>query len=65
MLDRTVAVLAFVFGCSPFLLMLAGTWILVGTTLEERDLAAEMGPPYEAYRRQVPMLIPWRQPSSS
>ncbi len=37
-------------------------WIVVATALEERDLAAEMGPPYQAYRRQVPMLIPWRPP---
>jgi methanethiol S-methyltransferase len=34
-------------------------WIVVGTILEERDLVAEMGPPYRAYRRRVPMLIPW------
>jgi protein-S-isoprenylcysteine O-methyltransferase Ste14 len=38
-------------------------WIVVGTILEERDLVAEMGPPYLAYRRQVPMLIPWRGPA--
>ena len=40
-------------------------WIVVGAILEERDLTAELGPSYQAYRRQVPMLIPWRQPSDS
>jgi hypothetical protein len=30
-----------------------GTW----------DLVAEMGEPYLAYRRRVPMLIPWRRPA--
>lgn len=38
-------------------------WIVVGTILEERDLVAEMGEPYLAYRRRVPMLIPWRRPA--
>ncbi len=38
-------------------------WMVVGTILEERDLVAEMGPPYQAYRRQVPMLIPWHRPA--
>lgn len=36
-------------------------WIVVATFLEERDLVAEMGEPYRAYRRAVPMLIPWRR----
>jgi hypothetical protein len=35
-------------------------WIWVGAMLEERDLLAEFGESYGAYRRQVPMLIPWR-----
>ena len=39
-------------------------WIVVGTILEERDLVADMGPPYLAYRRHVPMLIPWRRPAA-
>jgi protein-S-isoprenylcysteine O-methyltransferase Ste14 len=43
--------------------LLWSAWIVVGTLLEERDLAVEMGPPFEAYRRRVPMLIPWRPPS--
>ncbi len=37
-------------------------WICVGTLLEERDLAAEFGETYRRYRKQVPMLIPWRGP---
>ena len=37
-------------------------WIVVGTLLEERDLLAEFGDAYAAYRRQVPMLVPWRGP---
>lgn len=37
-------------------------WIVVGTIFEERDLVAEMGAPYLAYQRLVPMLLPWRRP---
>jgi len=33
-------------------------YILVGVSLEEQDLVAEFGAPYEQYRRRVPMLIP-------
>lgn len=33
-------------------------WIVVGTTLEERDLLVEFGPTYRRYQAQVPMLIP-------
>ncbi len=35
-------------------------WICVGAKLEEKDLRTDFGEAYEAYRRQVPMLIPWR-----
>jgi protein-S-isoprenylcysteine O-methyltransferase Ste14 len=35
-------------------------WIYAGALLEERDLMAEFGDSYRQYRRQVPILIPWR-----
>ena len=37
-------------------------WIIVGTVLEERDLLANNGEAYVAYKQKVPMLIPWRIP---
>jgi protein-S-isoprenylcysteine O-methyltransferase Ste14 len=37
-------------------------WIVLGALLEERDLMAEFGDAYRTYRRQVPMLVPWRGP---
>ena len=40
-----------------FAVLMTG-YILVGVRLEEQDLVAEFGPPYEQYRRRVPMLIP-------
>jgi protein-S-isoprenylcysteine O-methyltransferase Ste14 len=36
------------------------TWICIGALLEERDLLADFGDTYRQYRRQVPILIPWR-----
>jgi protein-S-isoprenylcysteine O-methyltransferase Ste14 len=33
-------------------------WIVVGTVLEERDLADSFGKEYRIYQRQVPMLLP-------
>ncbi|MCA9237134.1 MAG: isoprenylcysteine carboxylmethyltransferase family protein [Planctomycetales bacterium] len=33
-------------------------YILFALQLEERDLAVELGAPYEDYRRRVPMLVP-------
>jgi protein-S-isoprenylcysteine O-methyltransferase Ste14 len=39
-------------------------WIVVGTTLEERDLVAVFGEEYREYQRTAPMLIPWRGPRS-
>jgi len=35
-------------------------WMVVGTRLEERDLAAEFGEGYREYQRKVPMLMPSR-----
>ncbi len=40
-------------------------WIVIGTWLEERDLATDFGDDYRAYQRTVPMLIPWRIPTSA
>ena len=34
-------------------------WLVVGTRLEERDLAAEFGDGYREYQHSVPMLAPW------
>lgn len=40
-------------------------WIVVGTVLEERDLAADFGDDYREYQRNVPMLLPTRIPAES
>jgi len=40
-------------------------WICVGAVLEEADLVAQFGEAYRAYRRRVPMLIPWPKISGS
>jgi hypothetical protein len=45
--------------------VLWSAWVVVGTTWEERDLESDFGEPYRDYRRQVPMLIPWRGPSAA
>lgn len=36
-------------------------YILLGATLEERDLVAAFGDSYRKYRERVPMLVPWRR----
>jgi hypothetical protein len=45
---------------------LSTLYLLVGLRLEERNLRRELGPEYDRYRANVPMLIPrltpWRQP---
>ena len=38
--------------------VLWSSWIVVGTMLEERDLAATFGEQYRDYQSRVPMLIP-------
>lgn len=35
-------------------------WIIVGATLEERDLIEKFGKPYENYQKHVPMIFPIR-----
>ena len=45
------------------LAVLFTAWVVAGAWLEEKDLAAELGEPYQAYRRRVPMLLPWRRPA--
>ncbi len=37
-------------------------WIVVGASLEERDLLAEFGDDYASYRKAVPMFLPRRRP---
>ncbi len=39
-------------------------YILIGATLEERDLIAVFGDKYRDYRRHVSMLIPWPRKGS-
>lgn len=38
--------------------LLWSVWMVVGTRLEERDLAADFGEAYREYQRSVPMLLP-------
>ncbi len=38
-------------------------YILIGITLEERDMRRRFGSVYEAYRLRVPALVPWRLPA--
>lgn len=48
---------------TPTLLVLDGgltLFVLLGVTLEERDLMRTFPRDYPAYRRRVPMLFPWR-----
>jgi protein-S-isoprenylcysteine O-methyltransferase Ste14 len=40
-------------------------YILIAIRFEEKDLAGIHGPVYEAYRREVPMLVPGLRPYST
>lgn len=40
-------------------------WIIIGTVLEDRDLALEFGREYREYQRKVPMLVPWKGAAKS
>ena len=40
--------------------MMWSVWIVIGTSLEERDLAWEFGRVYRDYQKNVPMLIPFK-----
>ncbi len=40
-------------------------YILIALQFEERDLAAELGEPYQVYRNSVPMLVPGLRPRRS
>jgi len=37
-------------------------WIIIGSYLEDKDIAAEFGERYRDYQKTVPMLLPWRGP---
>ncbi|MBK8479424.1 MAG: isoprenylcysteine carboxylmethyltransferase family protein [Opitutaceae bacterium] len=43
--------------------LLWSAWVVLATFLEERDLTAELGVQYLAYRQRVPMLLPWKGPA--
>lgn len=36
-------------------------YIITGTFLEEKKLIRQIGEPYQAYRKNVPMLFPWKR----
>jgi protein-S-isoprenylcysteine O-methyltransferase Ste14 len=37
-------------------------WMVIGMVFEERDLVASFGAAYREYKKEVPMVIPWRGP---
>ena len=41
--------------------LVLSVYIIIGTLLEEQKLIREIGEPYRAYRKKVPMLIPWKK----
>ncbi len=44
--------------------VLFSVWIVLGARWEERDLSAAFGDAYSRYKREVPMLIPWKLPNA-
>ena len=49
--DMTLGHLLFAFGTSAY--------ILIGIRFEERDMREFLGPDYDSYREEVPMLCPF------
>jgi protein-S-isoprenylcysteine O-methyltransferase Ste14 len=52
---------------TPTLAFLSGglsIYSAIGLVFEERDLRRRFGTAYEAYRRRVPALVPWRLPAA-
>ncbi len=43
--------------------VILSAYLVIGTFLEEKRLQKELGAPYIAYCRTVPMLIPWKRKS--
>lgn len=41
------------------------TYVIIGVTLEERDLARLLGETYRHYHARVPMLLPWPRPAAA
>lgn len=56
----TAAAKGVVWGWAGFLLLLGGLWLKARQ--EEQWLRRELGEAYDAYRRRVPMLIPFAPP---
>ncbi|MDW7772392.1 MAG: hypothetical protein SCH71_05820 [Desulfobulbaceae bacterium] len=40
--------------------LILSAYFIIGTVHEEKRLVSELGDRYRAYRRRVPMLIPWK-----
>jgi len=58
--------LAFLWGLGPLtdvtllVRIILSMYLVIGSLLEEQKLVRELGAAYSSYRRQVPMLVPWR-----
>ncbi len=61
--------IAFLWGAGPNsdvalpVKLILSAYLVIGTFLEEKRLQKELGAPYIAYCRTVPMLIPWKRKS--